>query len=66
MLGVVPSSDNNTRLKLRDAYISTICITPMHVGIKLVSNMLFSGSSCWSRKAGALCSDPGNYAGHVW
>jgi hypothetical protein len=30
LLGVVPSSDNDTRL-IQDAYISTICITPMHV-----------------------------------
>jgi hypothetical protein len=30
MLGVVPSSDNDTSL-IQDAYISTICITPMHV-----------------------------------
>jgi hypothetical protein len=30
----------------------------MQVIIKLVSNMLFSGSSCWSRKAGVLCSHP--------
>jgi hypothetical protein len=43
---------------LQDAYISTICITPMHVEIKLISDMLFSGSSCQSRKARVLCSVP--------
>ena len=43
---------------LQDAYISTIRITPMHVKIKLVSDMLFSGSSCQSRRAGVLCSVP--------
>jgi len=51
---------------VQDAYISTICITPMHVIIKLVSDTLFSGSSYQSRKAGVLCSRPRNYAGHVW
>jgi len=55
MLGVVPNSDDDIWFKLQDAYISTMCITPMHWGIRLVSNMLFSGSSCWSRKAGVLC-----------
>jgi len=43
---------------LQDAYISTICITPMHVIIKLVSDTLFSGSSCQSRRARVLCSVP--------
>jgi len=43
---------------IQDAYISTICITPMHVKIQLVSNMLLSGSSCWSSKAGVPCSNP--------
>ena len=43
---------------LQDAYISTICITPMHVIIKLVRDMLFSGGSCLSRKAGVLYSVP--------
>jgi hypothetical protein len=30
----------------------------MHVKIKLVSDMLFIGGSCRSRRAGVLCSVP--------
>jgi hypothetical protein len=43
---------------LQDAYIFSICITPMRMEFKSVSDMLFSGSSCQSRRAGVLCSVP--------
>jgi hypothetical protein len=57
VLGVVLSSNNDTWLVTRCIHIS-ICITPMHVRIKLVSNMLLSGVSCWSREARVHCSTP--------
>jgi len=43
--------------------------TPMHVEIKLVSDMLFSGSSCQSRKemrSALSLFTPGYFAGHAW
>ena len=54
MLGVVPNSDNDTCLWL-SIHIYDVRIVDMHntyaCGNQVVSNMLFSGSSCWSLRA---------------
>jgi hypothetical protein len=43
---------------LQDAYIFYNMHNTYACEIKLVSDVLFSGSSCQSRKAGVLCSVP--------
>ena len=55
MLGVVFNSDNDTCYVTRCIHIYDMHNTYACAN-KLVSNMLFSGSSCWSRRARVLCS----------
>jgi hypothetical protein len=62
-------SDDDTWLWSKNAYTSTICKTPMHVTFKLVSDMLFSGSSYQSRKEmrkSVICVHFWYYVGHAW
>jgi len=41
---------------IQNAYVSVICITPMHVNVQVVRNMLYGESTCWSCEVSGLRS----------